>query len=56
MNQIKVKEMNITKEEFDLLSFALSSVAIRGDQAMVMVSLVNKINDAVKTDETVAQE
>lgn len=47
MNKITLKEIELTKEEFDLLAFALNSVAIRGDQAMVMVYLVDKINKAV---------
>ena len=50
MNQITVKEMNLTKEEFNLMAFALNSVAIRGDQAVIMVSLVDKINKAVNGD------
>lgn len=47
MNSITMKETEFTKQELDLLSFALSSVAIRGDQAIVMISLVDKINKAV---------
>lgn len=51
MNKITMKETEFTKQEFDLLAFALNSVAIRGDQAMIMVSLVDKINKAVNGEQ-----
>lgn len=56
MNTVEVKEMKLSKEEFDLMAFALNSVAIRGDQAMVMVSLVDKINKAVKGEQAKQQD
>ena len=50
-NTVIINEMKLSKDEIDLLAFALNSVVIRGERATTLISLVDKINNAINDGE-----
>lgn len=53
-NTVIINEMKLSKDEIDLLAFALNSVVIRGERATTLISLVDKINNAINDGERTA--